>query len=342
MTDGSADREVPLAPLLWLYFTAGVLGLLSVVLPHDPITRDVVVVGISAVALLVSAGVAIRRRHGIGQTGVRLLLAVATVLTAAAIWATGGPPNATSALYMWICLYAAYVLSRRWALGFALGCAASYVLVTVLAPPDFPPVAHLMTSIAALIGATLIVSTLHTRLGATMAKLELAARTDVLTGLANRRHFAAELERELARTRRDKRPLTIIVCDLDHFKDVNDTYGHIAGDDVLCLVADVLAEHSREVDLPARFGGEEFALVLPDTDLEAGVVAAERLRREIEERSTRTGRPVTLSLGVACTAQVGADSNALFRAADRALYSAKDRGRNCTVAVEPFALASVA
>ena len=92
--------------------------------------------------------------------------------------------------------------------------------------------------------------------GRKMAEEQLLhdALHDSLTGLANRRHFAAELERELARTRRDKRPLTIIVCDLDPLKDVNDTYGHIAGDDVLPLVRDVLAEPSRPIDLPARFG----------------------------------------------------------------------------------------
>lgn len=342
MTEGSANRDVPLAPLVWLFFAAGVLGVLSVILPHDPITRDPVVLGLSAGALLLSAGLRARRHRGIGQSGVRVLLAVATALTAAAIWATGGPPNATAALYMWICLYAAFVVPQRWAVGVALGCSASYLLVTVLAPPDFPPVAHLTTTIASLIGVTLIVSILHGRLGATMAQLERAAQTDSLTGLANRRHFAEELERELARTRRDGRPLTVIVCDLDHFKDVNDTYGHIVGDDVLHMVGQVLAETSREIDLPARFGGEEFALVLPDTDLDSGVLVAERLRHEIERRSARSGPAITLSLGVACTAQVGADSDALFRSADRALYSAKAAGRNRTVPAERIALAVVA
>jgi diguanylate cyclase (GGDEF)-like protein len=175
-----------------------------------------------------------------------------------------------------------------------------------------------------------------------MGELELAARTDPLTGLANRRHFSQELEHELERCRRDGRPLTVIVCDLDHFKDVNDSYGHMAGDRVLRLVADVLAEHSRAIDLPARFGGEEFAIILPDTDLDAGEVAAERLRREIEHRSALAGPPVTLSLGVACTQQVGLAQDALYRAADRALYAAKDTGRNRTVSASRVPLSVVA
>ena len=330
MSEGSVSRDIPYTPLVWLFFTAGVLGFLSVLLPHDPITRDAVVLGISAGALLIAIGLAALRRHPVGRVGVSVLLAVATLLTAAAIWATGGPPNATSALYMWICLYAAYVLPERWALGFAIGCAASYLFVTAIAPPAFPPVAHLTTSIASLIGATLIVSTLHTRLVVAMGRLELAARTDPLTGLANRRHFAEELEHELARARRSKRPLTMIVCDLDHFKDVNDTYGHMTGDEVLRLVGQVLADQSREVDLPARFGGEEFAVILPETDLDAGEIAAERLRREIERRTSVEGPAITLSLGVACTQQVGMSPDALYRAADRALYAAKAQGRNRT------------
>ncbi len=333
---------MPFAPLVWLFFTAGVLGFLSVALPHDPVSRDAVVLAISACALFIALGLTLARRRGIGRPAVGVLLAVATVLTAAAIWATGGPPNATSALYMWICLYAAYVLPERWAIGFALGCAASYLLVTVLAPPAFPPVAHLTTSIASLIGATLIVSTLPTRLVAAMARLELAARTDPLTGLANRRHFAEELEHELERSRRDGRPLTVIVCDLDHFKDVNDTYGHIAGDRVLRLVGEVLSEQSRTIDLPARFGGEEFAVLLPDTGIAAGEVAAERLRLEIERRSALDGPPITLSLGVACTQQVGLAQDALYRAADRALYAAKDEGRNRTVPASRVPLSVVA
>ncbi len=329
-------------PLLWLFFTAGVLGVLSVVLPHDPITRDGVVLGISAVALAISLGLAAMRHRGIGRTGVGVLLAFATLMTAAAIWATGGPPNATSALYMWICLYAAYVLPARVALGFAAGCAASYVFVTVLAPPEFPPVAHLTTSIASLVGATLIVATLHTRLVAAMDDLGLAARTDPLTGLANRRHFSVQLEHELERCRRNGSPLTVIVCDLDQFKDVNDSHGHMAGDRVLQLVGQVLTEQSRAIDLPARLGGEEFAIVLPDTDLPAGEVAAERLRLEIERRSALAGPAITLSLGVACTRQVGLAQDALFSAADRALYSAKDDGRNRTVAAERLPLSIVA
>lgn len=342
MPDAAHTPDVPYAPLVWLFFTAGVLGALAIVLPHDPATRVAVVAGLSGAALLIAAGLRSLRRRGLGVTGVSVLLGAATALTATGIWATGGPPNATSGLYMWICLYAAYVLPQRRAVDHALACAASYLLVTALDPPGYPPVAHLTTTIASLVGATLLVAFLRTRLLVTMDELEIAARTDPLTGLANRRHYVAELDRELERVRRDGRPLTIVVCDLDRFKGVNDTYGHLAGDRVLHLVSEVLTEHSRAIDLPARTGGEEFALVLPDTTVGEGMVVAERLRRAIEQRSAERGPAVTLSLGVACTAQVGPTSEALHRSADRALYAAKAQGRNRAVAAERIALTAVA
>jgi diguanylate cyclase (GGDEF)-like protein len=338
----SVAEDVPFAPLVWLFFTAGLLGLLSVVLPHDPAVQPLVVVGLSAGALVISAGLLAIRRRGLGLTGVSVLLAVATILTAAAIWATGGPPNATSGLYMWICLYGAYVLPQRRAIDHAVICAASYLLVTALDPPAYPPVAHLATTIAALVGATLIVSVLRARLLATMARLEVAARTDPLTGLANRRHFEAELERELERTRRDGSPLTVVFADLDRFKFVNDTHGHLAGDRLLQFVGQVLVEQSRAIDVPARTGGEEFAILLPDTTLAEGVAVAERLRREIERRLEDRRPRITLSLGAACTEQVGQTSSALCRSADRALYEAKTQGRNRTVAAERVALTAVA
>lgn len=168
-------------------------------------------------------------------------------------------------------------------------------------------------------------------LARTHAELERLARTDPLTGLANRRRFMEALEQEVDRWERYGRPLSLVAMDLDHFKSVNDTHGHAAGDDVLRQAAQALHSVCRDVDLAARMGGEEFCLLLPETDTTGARIVAERVRERMagtEHRSPagETFR-VTASLGVA-TAKRGASGEALLQAADEALYRAKGEGRN--------------
>jgi diguanylate cyclase (GGDEF)-like protein len=164
--------------------------------------------------------------------------------------------------------------------------------------------------------------------------VERQAVTDELTGLANRRRFEETLESEVERFRRFGQPLALVLLDIDNFKIVNDTYGHQQGDVVLREVARVLRESSREVDEPARYGGEELAVVLPGTDLEGAVNLAERVRRGIESLEVRMGANgslrVTASLGVATLPGAGYDARSLVEAADDALYRAKRMGKNRT------------
>jgi diguanylate cyclase (GGDEF)-like protein len=156
------------------------------------------------------------------------------------------------------------------------------------------------------------------------------AVTDELTGLANRRRFLAQMEAELARSRRSGSPLAIVLADLDDFKKVNDKYGHEAGDRTLRAFADILREAVRDVDLPVRLGGEEFAILLPDTDLAGGGNLAERIRITLAERriESNTSRiQVTASFGVSCF-PLAASADDLLVDADRRLYDAKRRGKN--------------
>jgi diguanylate cyclase (GGDEF)-like protein len=169
----------------------------------------------------------------------------------------------------------------------------------------------------------------------TNERLRRLVAVDSLTGIPNRRHFDRSLEREVRRTRREGRPLSLIFLDLDEFKRFNDTYGHPRGDAVLRQVAQTLNETFRRGgDVVARYGGEEFAVVLPDVDARRAALYAERLRRRIWRlaipygNSSSTDR-VTISGGVATIAprtKVSADQ--LLRAADQALYRAKCLGRN--------------
>jgi len=153
------------------------------------------------------------------------------------------------------------------------------------------------------------------------------ANTDALTGLYNHRYFYHLLDAEVKRARRYGRSLSLIMLDIDEFKDYNDRYGHLAGDEALRSLAQILRKNSRRVDTVARYGGEEFAIILPETDLAQAAVQAERLRASAEEHQWPEGQ-LTVSLGSAALTTDMIKVEDLVRGADRALYQAKEGGRN--------------
>lgn len=162
-------------------------------------------------------------------------------------------------------------------------------------------------------------------------ELEKLATIDGMTGIYNRRHFLNLADREWERARRYGRPISFMMIDIDNFKAINDTFGHQVGDAVIVHMADVARGCKRDADVLARVGGEEFALLLPETDLSRAKIVAERLRREV----SRTKLPListaiesTISIGVASATDQMSGFAALMRAADEALYEAKRKGRN--------------
>ena len=164
---------------------------------------------------------------------------------------------------------------------------------------------------------------------------ELVIR-DGLTGLFNHRHFKEVLDRELARSVRYERTLSLIMLDVDNFKDYNDTHGHPAGDEVLKTLADIISTRLRVVDCPARYGGEEFAVLLPETDWKGGRTVAEDIRAQMENypfngRESQPLGKVTVSVGVAEFNPSSAELPSLLERADEALYRAKSEGRNRVV-----------
>jgi diguanylate cyclase (GGDEF)-like protein len=179
-------------------------------------------------------------------------------------------------------------------------------------------------------------------MGLASVKLREALRheaiRDPLTGLYNRRFMDETLERELRVAARAGRPLALVMIDIDHFKRLNDTYGHAVGDTVLKQVATSISARVRASDLVCRFGGEEIVVILPDTALDAATLVAEALRTAVRELALTDGTgpigPSTVSLGVAAFPQHGATAAALMRAADAALYQAKRQGRDRVVAAE--------
>ena len=159
---------------------------------------------------------------------------------------------------------------------------------------------------------------------------ELAIR-DPLTDLYNRRYLDETISRELIRAERDRSPLSVVMGDIDHFKDINDRYGHLAGDEVLKTLGKLIKRHARGSDIACRYGGEEILLVFPGMDTATALARAEQLRLEFENTPVRYGNSAirtTASFGVASFPEDGRDTDQLIAAADKALYAAKNAGRN--------------
>jgi diguanylate cyclase (GGDEF)-like protein len=226
-----------------------------------------------------------------------------------------------------------------------LAAAAAWAVVAIQivgAGIPFLPVVVAAVIVAGLLHRQLVVTNDRTRLARelrdALAEQARLAVTDPLTGLHNRRYLQDALNREVARSRRAGAPLSLVVLDLDHFKRINDTFGHDAGDAALVQTAERLRTVARSGDVIARHGGEEFAWLLPDTTITGAAELAERLR------SALAGAPIDLpetgplevsgSLGVAAL-RAGDHGQALYREADRALYRAKDGGRNRVAVASP-------
>lgn len=167
-----------------------------------------------------------------------------------------------------------------------------------------------------------------TRLREGREELEKLSRTDALTGLPNRRNLMETLDREVRRARRAQRPFTVLMIDVDHFKQYNDTFGHLAGDEVLGRIASILTECIRTADYAARYGGEEFTVLLPETPLAGALEVAERIRSRVAEEEFRNRQHVTVSVGLGEFPTQGDSPEAVMAGADAALYEAKQQGRN--------------
>lgn len=167
------------------------------------------------------------------------------------------------------------------------------------------------------------------------AQLWDMAVTDSLTGLYVRRYFLVKLQEELHRAERYDNILSVVMADLDHFKNINDTYGHDAGDRVLKTIGQFLQQNIRDVDMVARYGGEEFVLMIPEAANDAALILSERLRNQLSALKIGDFPPITISLGIATFPYDGSDMEDLIKKADAAMYAAKKAGRNRVVKYAP-------
>jgi diguanylate cyclase (GGDEF)-like protein len=176
-------------------------------------------------------------------------------------------------------------------------------------------------------------------IGLLQSKLREQAIRDPLTNLFNRRYLEETLERELARAAREDYFVCVIMIDLDHFKRVNDTYGHEAGDEVLKTLASTLAEQCRRGDFACRYGGEEFVIVMPNINTDTAYERAENIREYLNSLHVPYGHynlTITISMGIACYPSNGDTREAILRAADQAMYGAKEAGRDHILSYDEF------
>jgi diguanylate cyclase (GGDEF)-like protein len=254
-------------------------------------------------------------------------LALVLVLFVAAADAYAGRDIAFSFFYVGPILLATWAGGRHTGMLFATLAVVAYIgtdAVTHRGSVSWITVWNFGVRGATLVTIALLASTLRSSL----EKERERARIDDTTGIANARTFRERLELECARKARKNRPLTLAYMDLDGFKEINDTFGHSAGDEALRLMGNILTSTTRAVDMVGRLGGDEFAILLPDTDEKGTEAVLQRLRKIVESQAPRSG-PVRFSLGVATFhhAELGVDE--ALAAADRLMYEAKRRGTNC-------------
>ncbi len=262
-----------------------------------------------------------------------------TIVIAAAVATTGGP---VSPLLPWMSIPGALGAGRFRPRVTLVGAIVTVLIMldATLAVDPARTLAHpalLLTSIALLVTVLATVSAL------TSAEIEhrTVATTDPLTGLLNRAALTPRFA-ELAHLAQGSRScVAMIICDLDHFKRVNDTYGHERGDRVLCDAAGAIRAALRSFELVYRFGGEEFLIVLPDATIADGAEAAERVRQAVQD-CRPGGLEITLSAGVAAACGHDVEFTSLLRAADRALYDAKRAGRNRYACADSVPIAAAA
>ena len=308
-----------------LLFGAGAVTMGSVLFAPDPDVSDHPALAACAIVYALAAAVLLLWRRPPGAV-LHAICPAGTVAATAAV-AFAEPIGLTPSFYLWPMLLAAYFLDRREVganLAFAgAACAASLALWV-----DPGLRVAMFVAVLAIVGvATAVVVVLREQVLELVLRLRTLASHDSLTGALNRGAFEQRLEAELARARRGSTTLSLVIFDVDHFKRLNDSFGHAAGDAALRAIGDIVATTMRRSDVFGRLGGEEFGLLLPDTDIAGAAIVADKLRVRLAA-ATAGQRPLTVSFGVADVAGGESSARAMFDEADRALYAAKRAGRD--------------
>ncbi len=318
------DKRLMAYTAAGMYGGAAFDGAIEGIIPGDPsFAITPVIVSAVIVLALVLYGPKLSRRAlaPLGPLGV--------VLIAYALSATPGAGDG-AVLYMWPVLWSTFFFGRRGAITI-VACVGVAHAITLLVLPEASAYAgrwvDVMVSVSVVSAVVLALAGRNDQL---LSQLDDEARTDALTGLLNRRGFDERAALELARARREHRSIAVAVFDLDYFKRINDEWGHEIGDRVLAHVGALLASESRGVDVTARFGGEEFVVLLPGCDNAAAAAYTERVRVALAAGDSSQLPTVRVSAGI-LAAVAPSSIEQLLRGADSALYDAKRAGRDRTV-----------
>ena len=330
----SFDIGLMAKALAGLFAAGATLALLTVALPHSPRASVLGLLIIVGDAYLVAA-LLIWRTHLLPKRILPVTLAWGSTLITGVAYFSANNPSPLIFFYLWVILYSSYFFStRETAVQIAyLGLAYGALLFARKPPSGIPE--WWLVGMGTLVVAAILVRSMRARGEMLISRLYDAARTDPLTKLSNRHGFREQLDLEIERARRGETQMTLVVGDLDNFKEVNDRSGRHVGDAALQRLARLFETDKRQIDGLARVGGEEFALILPDTDGHEAFLIAERLRCELAEEFAADAVPITISFGVASYPEHGETAGSLLRASDEALYTAKLSGRNRTVLHSP-------
>jgi diguanylate cyclase (GGDEF)-like protein len=326
------DRATMARTFTYLFSMGATLALISLLLPHSPDrdTTGLVIATIAAYAVAAGFLIVFDRLplwvYEASPLAGTLLVSLAVNF--------GGSQAATAyaIYYFWVALAACYFLRPPIAIAHLFVASTAYGIVLLVGPSGvaLPGLKWMMVTGTLMVVGILMI-TLRGQVQRLVTQLAAAARTDSLTQLANRRELEERFAAELERSTRTARPLSMLVLDLDWFKEYNDRFGHNAGDRALVMLAEALKRATRTSDVVARLGGEEFGVLAPETDETEGFLLAERLRAEVRAAFARETEKMTISCGVASFPVHGITSGELLHAADRALYEAKESGRDRSV-----------
>ncbi len=326
---------------------AAINGAVATLLPHPPY-YDVVGLLSVQVCALSYGGIVLLLRDRISLRVLRLGNLLAAVLTTFAVYFSGDSTSGYAIFYLWIGFYVFYYPVTRLEAGINLAfgafCYAIAIAITPTPPPNAPHTDVSFFSIVAgtLATAGLLLTYLRQRVDRLMMRLVDASRTDPLTELPNRVGLQQALERELERARPDRRRLSLLLIDVDKFKAINERYGIGGGDRILQELAGLLSKSSRLIDTVARTGGEEFAVLLPETDHHGAFLVAEKLLSRVRGSLLNfADASITASSGVATFPTHAKDAAELMATADRALYAAKALGRDRAVIYSPKVTSTV-